>query len=77
VEVDPKQRLVRRREAYRPAAGSPAAAILQASVDLGLGSSFRAVLVTAGHPRFAHVPRSSLSFHGVCSHLMAWLISPY
>ena len=53
VEVDLRQRLVRRREAYQPALGSPAAAALQASADLGLGRSFRAVLVTAGHPRHA------------------------
>ena len=51
VEVDATQRLVRRREVYHPAAGSPAAAILQASVDLGAGSSFKAVLITTGHPR--------------------------
>ena len=60
VEVDLKQRLVRRREAYQPATGSPAAAILQASVDLGVGASFRAVLVTAGHPRSVHPPDLSL-----------------
>ena len=55
VEVDAGQRLVRRRKAYRPAAGSPAAAVLQASADLGVGRSFRAVIVAAGHPRRVRV----------------------
>ena len=53
VEVDAGQRLVRRRKAYKPALGSPAAAVLQESADLGLGRAFRAVIVTAGHPRHA------------------------
>ena len=50
LELDPAARLLRRRRPYEAPLGCAAAEVLQASVGLGAGQGFAAVLVPA-NPR--------------------------